>query len=245
MNVLTAASSDAANASFFIDGLNGPRGRSGRRVQATGAHALIASTPSSPPAGPMTRRDVIVVLGTLVVAVGLSDPVRRRGRDGTPPRLPSRRRDRVFFRPAHRPSARRSIVDAQLRVAGPLQAIVPLQEASPTPRATRPASSRLTPADRIDARSRERSGRRGLSRIAGGWLIAGARSHSRIHRSRPALSTAALAWVVFLSFVTGALRDAPFGAPVALQIGLTVFAVVCARAPSAARRFSPPPHGGW
>jgi len=42
-----------------------------------------------------------------------------------------------------------------------------------------------------------------------------------------AVSTAALAGVVYLNFVTGALRESPLGAPAALQIGMTAFAVLC------------------
>lgn len=176
----------------------------------------------------MTRRDVIVVLGTLVVAVGLSAILFVGAAATAPASAPEpAARPRVFFGPRTSLPPGRSIVDAQLRVAGPLRAIVPLQGGvSDTARDAAglllvlllTASTLVLANEQVVAVYRASlGGWRSQARVlAAGFIVLGL-----------ALSTAALAWVVYLSFVTGAMRDAPFGAPAALQIGLTAFAVVC------------------
>lgn len=176
----------------------------------------------------MTRRDVIVVLGTLVVAVGLSAILFVGAAATAPASAPEpAARPRVFFGPRTSLPPGRSIVDAQLRVAGPLRAIVPLQGGvSDTARDAAglllvlllTASTLVLANDQVVAVYRASlGGWRSQARVlAAGFIVLGL-----------ALSTAALAWVVFLSFVTGAVRDTPFGAPAALQVGLTAFAVVC------------------
>ena len=76
----------------------------------------------------MTRRDIVIVLGTLVVAVGLS-AILFVGAATTSPSsgLEPVSRPRVFFDPRNSLPPGRTIVDAQRRVAGPFQLIVPLQ----------------------------------------------------------------------------------------------------------------------
>ncbi|HEV8656438.1 MAG TPA: hypothetical protein VGR85_13100 [Candidatus Limnocylindria bacterium] len=176
----------------------------------------------------MTQRDIVIVLGTLVVAVGLS-AILFVGAAATSPASgpePSAR-PRVFFDPRNSLPPGRTIIDAQRRVAGPLQVIVPLQRGvSDTARDAAgllltlllTASTLVLANDQVVAVYRASlGGWRSQARVfAAGFVVMGL-----------AISTAALAWVVFLSFVAGALRDTPFGAPVALQVGLTAFAVVC------------------
>lgn len=176
----------------------------------------------------MTRRDIVIVLGTLVVAVGLSAILFVGAAATSPASAPEpSARPRVFFDRRSILPPGRTIVDAQRRVAGPLQAIVPLQAGvSDTARDAAgllltlllTASTLVLANDQVVAVYRASlGGWRSQARVlAAGFIVLGL-----------AISTAALAWVVFLSFVTGALRETPFGAPVALQVGLTAFAVVC------------------
>ncbi|MEP6694186.1 MAG: hypothetical protein ABJB39_06045 [Chloroflexota bacterium] len=176
----------------------------------------------------MTRRDIVIILGTLVVAVGLS-AILFVGAAATSPTSATdiAVRPRVFFDPRNSLPPGRSIVDAQLRVAGPLQAIVPLQRGiSDTARDAAglfltlllTASTLVLANEQVVAVYRASLGDwRSQARVlAAGFVVIGL-----------AVSTAGLAWVVYLNFVTGALRDSPFGAPAALQVGLTAFAVVC------------------
>ena len=74
----------------------------------------------------MTRRDVVIVLGTLVVAVGLS-AILFVGAAATAPSPEPVARPRVFFDPRTSLPPGLTVVDAQRRVGGPLQMIVPLQ----------------------------------------------------------------------------------------------------------------------
>jgi len=176
----------------------------------------------------MTRRDILIVLGTLVAAVGLSAILFVGAAATAPASAPEpSARPRVFFDPRNSLPPGRTVVDAQRRVAGPLQAIVPLQRGvSDTARDAAglfltlllTASTLVLANDQVVAVYRASlGGWRSQARVlAAGFVVLGL-----------AISTAALAWVVFLNFVTGALRDTPFGAPAALQVGLTAFAVVC------------------
>jgi hypothetical protein len=176
----------------------------------------------------MTRRDIIIVLGTLVVAIGLSTIlfVGATAMSPSSTREPAVR-PRVFFDQRGSLPPGLTVVDAQRRVAGPLQAIVPLQRGiSDTARDAAglflvlllTASTLVLANDQVVAVYRASLGNwRSQARVlAAGLVVLGL-----------AISTAALGWVVFLNFVTGALSDSPFGAPAALQVGLTAFAVLC------------------
>jgi len=176
----------------------------------------------------MTRRDIVIVLGTLVVAVGLSAILFV----GASAMSPSSAREpvarpRVFFDQRSSLPPGLTIVDAQRRVAGPLQAIVPLQRGiSDTARDAAglfltlllTASTLVLANEQVVAVYRASlGGWRSQARVlAAGFVVLGL-----------AISTAALAWVVYLNFVTNAFPDTPFGAPAALQVGLTAFAVIC------------------
>ncbi len=176
----------------------------------------------------MTRRDIVIILGTLVVAVGLSAILFVGAAATSPASAPEpSARPRVFFDPRNSLPPGRTVVDAQRRVAGPFQAIVPLQRGvSDTARDAAglfltlllTASTLVLANDQVVAVYRASlGGWRSQARVlAAGFVVLGL-----------AISTAALAWVVYLNFVTGALRDAPFGAPAALQVGMTAFAVLC------------------
>lgn len=176
----------------------------------------------------MTRRDIVIVLGTLAVAVGLS-AILFVGAAATSPDsgADTAARPRVFFDQRNVLPPGRTVVDAQRRVAGPLQAIVPLQRGiSDTARDAAgllltlllTASTLVLANGQVVAVYRASLGNwRTQARVlAAGLVVLGL-----------AISTAALAWVVYLNYVTSALRDTPFGAPAALQVGLTAFAVVC------------------
>ena len=176
----------------------------------------------------MTQRDIAIVLATLAVAVGLSAILfvgaAVTARTAAPETVA---RPRVFFDSGTNLPPGLTIVDAQRRVAGPLQAIVPLQRGiSDTARDAAglfltlllTASTLVLANDQVVSVYRASLGDwRSQARVlAAGFVVIGL-----------AISTAALAWVVYLNFVTGALRDSPLGAPAALQVGMTAFAVVC------------------
>ena len=176
----------------------------------------------------MTQRDIAIVLATLAVAVGLSAILfvgaAVTARTAAPEAIA---RPRVFFDSSSNLPPGLTVVDAQRRVAGPLQAIVPLQRGiSDTARDAAglfltlllTASTLVLANDQVVAVYRASLGDwRSQARVlAAGFVVIGL-----------AISTAALAWVVYLGFVTGALRDSPVGAPAALQVGMTAFAVLC------------------
>ena len=176
----------------------------------------------------MTQRDIAIVLATLAVAVGLSAILfvgaAVTSRTAAPEAVA---RPRVFFDSSSNLPPGLTVVDAQRRVAGPLQAIVPLQRGiSDTARDAAglfltlllTASTLVLANDQVVAVYRASLGDwRSQARVlAAGFVVIGL-----------AISTAALAWVVYLNFVTGALRDSPLGAPAALQVGMTAFAVLC------------------
>lgn len=175
----------------------------------------------------MTRRDIVVVLGTLAVAIGLSAVLFVGAAATSPGSAPEpAARPRVFFDQRSALPPGRTIGDAQRRVAGPLQAIVPLQRGiSDTARDAAgllltlllTASTLVLANGQVVAVYRASLGdwRTQARVLAAGFIVLGL-----------AVSTAALAWVVYLGFVTGALRDTPFGPGAALQVGLTAFAVV-------------------
>jgi hypothetical protein len=176
----------------------------------------------------MTQRDIVIVLATLAVAVGLSAILfvgaAVTARTAAPEAVA---RPRVFFDSGSNLPPGLTVADAQRRVAGPLQAIVPLQRGiSDTARDAAglfltlllTASTLVLANDQVVAVYRASLGDwRSQARVlAAGFVVIGL-----------AISTAALAWVVYLNFVTGALRDSPLGAPAALQVGMTAFAVLC------------------
>jgi hypothetical protein len=174
----------------------------------------------------MTQRDIVIVLATLAVAVGLS-AILFVGAAATAPSPEPVARPRVFFDQRGALPPGRSVVDEQVRVGGPLQAIVPLKRGvSDAARDAAglllvlllTASTLVLANGQVVAVYRASLGDwRSQARVlAAGFIVLGL-----------AISTAALAWVVFLNFVTGALGDSPFGAPAALQVGMTAFAVVC------------------
>ena len=76
----------------------------------------------------MTQRDIVIVLATLAVAVGLSAILfvgaAVTSRTAAPEPVA---RPRVFFDSSNNLPPGLTVVDAQRRVGGPLQAIVPLQ----------------------------------------------------------------------------------------------------------------------
>jgi len=176
----------------------------------------------------MTQRDLYIVLGTLVVALGLSAILFVGAAATSRAAAPETAvRPRVFFDARGSLPPGLTVVDAQRRLAGPLQVIVPLQRGvSDTARDAAgllltlllTASTLVLANDQVVTVYRASLGdwRVQARVLAAGCVVLGL-----------AISTAALGWVVFLSFVTGALRDTPFGAPAALQVGLTAFAVVC------------------
>jgi hypothetical protein len=176
----------------------------------------------------MTRRDITIVLATLAVAIGLS-AILFVGAAATSPAVASEpsARPRVFFDQRNAVPPGLTIVDAQRRVAAPLQAIVPLQRGiSDAARDAAgllltlllTASTLVLANDQVVAVYRASLGDwRSQLRVLGvGVVVLGL-----------AISTAALAWVVYLNFVTGTLRETAFGPGTALQVGLTAFAVVC------------------
>jgi len=176
----------------------------------------------------MTGRDLVVVLGTLAVAIGLSAILFVGAAATSPASGPEpAARPRVFFDQRNALPPGRTVVDAQRRVAGPLQAIVPIQRGiSDTARDAAgllltlllTASTLVLANGQVVAVYRASLGdwRTQARVLAAGFVVMGL-----------AISTAALAWVVYLNYVTSALRDTAFGAPAALQVGLTAFAVVC------------------
>jgi hypothetical protein len=176
----------------------------------------------------MTRRDLVVVLGTLAVAVGLSAILFVGAAATSPASGPEpAARPRVFFDQRQALPPGRTVVDAQRRVAGPLQAIVPLQRGiSDTARdaAGLLLTLLLTASTLVLANGQVVAVYRAS---LGGWRTQARVLAAGIVVMGLAISTAALAWVVYLNYVTSALRDTPFGAPAALQVGLTAFAVVC------------------
>ena len=175
----------------------------------------------------MTSRETVVILGAVAVAVGLSAILFVGAAATSPDSAGASARPRVFFdQQAVLPPAR-TVADAQQRVAGPLQAIVPVQRGISD--AARDAAGLLLTLlltastivlanGQVVAVYRASLGDwRSQARVfAAGFIVLGL-----------AVSTAALAWVVYLNYVTSALRGSPFGEPAALQVGLTAFAVVC------------------
>jgi hypothetical protein len=180
----------------------------------------------------LRKQDVVVVSGALVVAIGVSailfvstmatEPAASaQGADQRPAR------PRIYFdvRQTPGPTTARTMAEVEQRV-GPLAVVVPLQRGiSDT---ARDAAGFLlvlivTATTLTLAHGRVVSAYRAS---LGGW-----RAQLRVLLTGFAvlglgLSASALAWVVFLGYVTTTARGAPFGVPVALQIGLAAFGVI-------------------
>ncbi len=175
----------------------------------------------------MKRPEIVVVLGALVVALGLS-AVLFVGTMASEPASAENRppRPRIFFDLRNTPPpATRSIADVQGRV-GPLALIVPLQR-NMTDSARDAAglllivivtaTTLLVAHERVVAAYRASLGgwRTQLRVLLTGFAVLGL-----------GLSATALAWVVFLGYVATTARGAPFGVPAALQVGMAAFGVI-------------------
>ena len=176
----------------------------------------------------MTRRDLLVVFGALVLALGVSAVlyVGTIASDSAIAATDQRAaRPRVFFDFRNTPAARAAVVDAPERV-GPLAAVVPLQR-SLSDNARDAAGFLLvvlvTATTLVIAHERVVSAYRAS---LGGW-----RTQMRVLLTGFAvlglgISATALAWVVYLGYVATNARGAPFGVPLALQVGLAAFGVI-------------------
>jgi hypothetical protein len=176
----------------------------------------------------MRRREIFVVSGALVLALGLS-ALLFVGTMATEPATSSADRaprPRIFFDLRNTPPpVTRSIAEVQERV-GPLAAIVPLQRNMSD--SARDAAGFLlilivTATTLVVAHERVVSAYRAS---LGGW-----RTQLRVLLTGFAvlglgLSATALAWVVFLGYVATTARGAPFGVPAALQVGMAAFGVI-------------------
>ncbi len=172
----------------------------------------------------MTQRDTILVLGTLVVAIGLS-AILFVGAAATAPAEPVSR-PRIFFDSRSSLPPARTISEAEARVPQPFAVIVPLQRGvSDTARDAAgfllvlliTASTLVFANEQVVAAYRA---------SLGGW-----REQARVVGTGIAvlglgISALVLAAVVYLGFVAGALPRIPFGIPAALQVGFTAFAVL-------------------
>jgi len=175
----------------------------------------------------MSRRDTVLVLGALVLALGLS-AVLYVGTMAAEPMSAANvapARPRVFFDSRGELPPARTVADVQDRV-GPFAAIVPLQR-NMSDNARDAAGFLLvilvTATTLVVANARVVSAYRAS---LGGW-----RTQLRVLLTGVAVlglgfSATALAWVVYLGYVATNARGAPFGVPVALQLGLAAFGVI-------------------
>jgi len=176
----------------------------------------------------MTRRDLIVVLGALVLAIGVSAVlyVGSLASDSAAAAVDQRAaRPRVFFDFRNTLPAARTVAEAPAQV-GPLVAVVPLQR-NLSDNARDAAGFLLvvlvTATTLVVAHGRVVSAYRAS---LGGW-----RTQARVLLTGFAVlglgfSATALAWVVYLGYVATNARGAPFGVPLALQVGLAAFGVI-------------------
>ena len=177
----------------------------------------------------MRRRDLLVILGALFLAIAAS-VVLYVGTLATEPATSTvdlrPARPRIFFDLRNTPPpATRTVAEVQQR-AGPLAAVVPLQRGLSD--SARDAAGLLlivivTATTLVVANERVVSAYRAS---LGGW-----RSQIRVLLTGVAvlglgLSATALAWVVFLGYVATSARGAAFGVPAALQVGLAAFGVI-------------------
>ncbi len=174
----------------------------------------------------LTRRDTVMVLGALVIALGLSAVLFVGTMASEPAATAAAPRPRIFFSQNDPPpSTTRSIADIQERV-GPFAAIVPLQR-NMTDSARDAAGFLLivivTTSTLLIANDRVVSAYRAS---LGGW-----RTQVRVLLTGLAVlglgaSATALAWVVYLGYVATTARGTSFGVPAALQVGMAAFGVI-------------------
>jgi hypothetical protein len=174
----------------------------------------------------MTRRDLVIVIASLVIAIGASAVLFVGTMASEPSAAEVAARPRIFFDARNTPPpATRTVADVQQRV-GPLAAIVPLQRnMSDT---ARDAAGFLliviiTATTLLIAHERVVSAYRAS---LGGW-----RTQLRVLLTGLAvlglgLSATALAWVVYLGYVATTARGTPFAVPAALQVGMAAFGVI-------------------
>ncbi len=177
----------------------------------------------------MNRRDFLVVVGALFLAIGVSAVLYVGTMASEPTGAasdPRPARPRIFFDLRNTPPpATRTVADVQQRV-GPLAAVVPLQRSLSD--SARDAAGFLlvlivTATTLTIANARVVSAYRAS---LGGW-----RAQLRVLLTGFAVlglgvSATALAWVVFLGYVATTARGAAFGVPAALQVGLAAFGVI-------------------
>ena len=173
----------------------------------------------------MTRRDSFIVGVAVVVALALSVVLYVGTMASEPAADAAPARPRVFFDSRNTLPAARSVAQIEERV-GPFAAIVPLQR-NMSDNARDAAGFLLvilvTATTLVVANTRVVSAYRAS---LGGW-----RTQLRVLLTGVAVlglgfSATALAWVVYLGYVATNARGAPFGVPVALQLGLAAFGVI-------------------
>lgn len=177
----------------------------------------------------MTRRDLLVVIGALVLAIGVSTMLYVGAVTSEPAGATAAElrtvRPRIYFDFRNSPPPARAIGEAQERV-GPLAAIVPFQRNLSD--GARDAAGFLlviivTASTLVIANGRVVSAYRAslggpvaqLRVLLTGFAVLGL-----------GFSATALAWVVYLGYVASSARGGPIGVPVALQLGLAAFGVI-------------------
>ncbi len=177
----------------------------------------------------MTRRNLLVVIGALVLAIGVSTMLYVGAVTSEPAGASAAElrtvRPRIYFDFRNTPPPARSIGEAQERV-GPLAALVPFQRNVSD--GARDAAGFLlviivTASTLVIANARVVSAYRAS---LGGWV-----AQLRVLLTGFAvlglgLSATALAWVVYLGYVATSARGGPIGVPAALQLGLAAFGVI-------------------
>lgn len=179
----------------------------------------------------MTPRERLFVLASFVIAVGLGTVLYVGAVATEPVRTASaaalrEARPRIFFDLRRTPPPARAVIDAQERLPQGLRTLIPLQRGL-SERGRDAAGFLLvvlvTASTLLLAHGQVVSAYRAT---LGGW-----RAQTRVLLTGLAVlglgaSGIALAWIVYLGFVAGALRGAPLGVPAALQVGLTTFGVL-------------------
>ena len=182
----------------------------------------------------MTRHELFFVLASFVIALAVgtmlflgsvaTDPMPQPAAAATV--LRPETRPRIFFELRRTPPPARALTEAQERVPEGLRTLLPLQRNLAD--SSRDAAGFLlvvlvTATTLLLAHGPVVSAYRAT---LGGW-----RAHLRVFLTGLAVlglgaSGIALAWVVYLGFVTTAARGVPFGVPAALQVGLIAFGVL-------------------
>jgi hypothetical protein len=173
----------------------------------------------------LTRQDWLVVFGAGVIALAVS-AVLYVGTLASEPAANAASQPRIFFGVQQTlPPSTRTLADVPERV-GPLAAVVPIQRGLSDN--ARDAAGLLlvlivTATTLTVAHGRVVSAYRAS---LGGWT-----AQLRVLLTGFAVlglgvSATALAWVVYLGYVATTARQAPFGVPAALQLGLAAFGVI-------------------